>query len=152
MDRNRIQVDNSLTIKFEEPDIKPEIKHELPDVEYVKLEKEALEHAYITDKCKQWLDEVHGILAKETSVILSHVHNVTGLANIRKSVYTFMNNGESFIDVRKWNTISESLFGGKVINLWEEFYRHQFRNRIEVIINTHFNKSVNYQMWQGVSD
>ena len=108
------------------------------------LEKEALEHAYITDKCKQWLDEVHGILAKETSVILSHVHNVTGLANIRKSVYTFMNNGESFIDVRKWNTISESLFGGKVINLWEEFYRHQFRDRIEAIINTHFNKSVDF--------
>ena len=106
------------------------------------LEKEALEHTYITDKCKQWLDEVHGILAKETSVILSHVHNVTGLANIRKSVYTFMNS-DSSIEVPKWNKISESLFG-KIINLWEEFYRHQFRDRIEAIINTHFNKSVDF--------
>ena len=48
------------------------------------LEKEFLEHAYITDKCKQWLDEVHRISAKERIVILSHVHNVTGLANICK--------------------------------------------------------------------
>ena len=39
MDRNRIQVDNSFTIKFEEPDIKPEMKYELPDVVYVKTVK-----------------------------------------------------------------------------------------------------------------
>ena len=33
-----------------------------------------------------------------------------------ESFITFMN-AESFINVPKWNTISESLFDGKVINL-----------------------------------
>ena len=105
------------------------------DFKPTSLEKEAVEPVYITEQCKQWLDEVHGILAKETSVILSHVHNVTGLAHIRKSVFN-----ESSL-VPTWNKISGELLG-KSINLWEEFYRHLFRDRIEAIVNTHFSGSV----------
>ena len=42
-----------------------------------------LETGYIKEHCAKWLDTIHEILTKETSVILSHVHNIVGLSNIR---------------------------------------------------------------------
>ena len=93
--------------------------------------EEVLETSYIKNHCAKWLDNVHEILTKETSVILSHVHNIVGLSNIRSSVQSYMSDS-NLISTLNDETCPQLL--GHSINLWEEFYRKIFRDRIEAII------------------
>ncbi len=88
----------------------------------------------IKESCAKWLDEIHELLSKETLGILSHVHSIGGLSNIRSSVHSFMSNCSVMSSLDE--SCSELL--GHAINLWDEFYRNQFRDRIESILATHF--------------
>ena len=101
-------------------------------------QNEILETSYVQDKCAKWLDDIHEVLTKETCVILSHVHNITGLSNIRSGVFSFIENS-SLLSIL--NSTCQDLLGHE-LNLWQEFYRNLFRDRIEAIIGTHFNGSI----------
>lgn len=94
-----------------------------------------LETEAVTNQCAKWLDDIHEVLTDEASLILSHVHNIGGLSHIRKSVLSFMSTS-SVMSLLTPDTCRQLL--GHDINLWQEFYRNQFRDRIEAIIKTHF--------------
>ena len=102
---------------------------------------EIIDHSYVSKECKTWLDEVYEILTKETSIILSHVHNIVGLSNIRKSVHTFMTTEP--LTKSCWSQLCQKLLGHS-LNLWDEYYMHLFRDRIEAIISTYVAKSIYY--------
>lgn len=94
-----------------------------------------LEIEIVKNQCAKWLDDIHEVLTKEATLILSHVHNIGGLSHIRKSVLNFVSKS-SVMSLLTQDTCHELL--GHEINLWQEFYRNQFRDRIEAIIKTHF--------------
>jgi hypothetical protein len=99
-----------------------------------------LDKSFLAEECTKWLDTIHDILTKETSSVLSHVHNISGLSNIRKSVHEYM---KTTAVTSKWNEMCESLLGHK-LSLWEEFYRHLFRDRVEAIVSTQIAGSIYY--------
>ena len=89
-------------------DFKPKINcttnHQAAEPEIISLDQ-----SYISKECKTWLDEVHEILTNETSIILSHVHKIVGLSNIRKSVHTFMTNETKANP--SWSQLYQDLLG-----------------------------------------
>ena len=83
----------------------------------------SLDQSYISKECKTWLDEVHEILTNETSIILSHVHKIVGLSNIRKSVHTFMTNETKANP--SWSRLYQDLLGKfQLIDFTEFFIEH----------------------------
>ena len=82
----------------------------------------------ISQECTSFLDRLHE--AVEGSGILSHVHCIRDLCHIRKSVYEYMKDTS---DTTEWDSLCDSVLG-KRINLWEEFFRGIFRDRLETLI------------------
>ena len=103
-------------------DFKPKINcttnHQAAEPEIISLDQ-----SYISKECKTWLDEVHEILTNETSIILSHVHKIVGLSNIRKSVHTFMTNETKANP--SWSRLYQDLLGKfQLIDFTEFFIEH----------------------------
>ena len=121
------------------PSIVRDFKIMMPDE--ANNENDVLDQAYISKECKTWLDEVHEILTHETSIILSHVHNIVGLSNIRKSVHASLSTNDS--NIQAWSQVCQEVLNHS-LNLWNEYYVNLFRDRIEAIINTYVAGSLAY--------
>lgn len=111
-----------------------------PSVAEKSVEEKNEQQCYsLKSSCTQWLEKVYELVAKETVQVLSHVHTIEGLANVRKGVYDHLKQ-DSF---QEWQNMCENLLVGKSnLNLWEEFYRHIFRDRVEAIISTLIHGSI----------
>ncbi len=107
-------------------------------------ESETLDRTKLAERCTEWLDQIHGVVTKETSQVLSHVHSIVGLSNIRKSVHDYMITASTEkMSLQQWNSTCNELLG-RDLSLWEEFYRHLFRDRVEALISTQIAGSMYY--------
>ena len=89
----------------------------------------------VSQECTSFLDRLHE--AVEGSGLLSHVHCIRDLCHIRKSVHDYM----MASDTAEWNGLCDAVLG-KRINLWEEFFRGIFRDRMEALIGAKVDRAL----------
>ncbi len=89
-------------------------------------------------KTKSWLDSVHDVISSETASALAHVGSIGALSGVRRGCYEFLLEPEAGgeLDPGNWESLCRATLGAG-INLWDEFYRRAFRDRMEALISSH---------------
>ena len=90
----------------------------------------------VTKECTSWLDRIHDLTSD--SGMLNHVHSLKDLSLIRKTVHDFLKH-----ILGDWNENCCQVLG-KEINLWNEFFRGVFRDRVEALISLKVNQSLQF--------
>ena len=110
-------------------------------------EDSRLTEEYLQLECTNWLDRVHDMISEGTAKVLSHVNTLGGISIIRRGVYDFLSYSESKDNstslVEDWNSVCLSTIKRNV-NIWDEFYRNLFRDRVEELITKEIEKAVQY--------
>lgn len=96
-----------------------------------------LSNDYVQSKLTTWLDEIHEMINHEIKQVMSHINGIGSLISIRRSVYDLLLAN----DPKNWDEVCHSLLG-KELNLWDEFFRSVFRERIEALIASQIAGSV----------
>jgi len=84
-----------------------------------------------------WLDAAHEPVSKAAAFALAHVNNVEALSSLKKSYRDFLLHPPApicHVQPEQWAQLSSTLLGGKEINMWEEYFKGPFRDRIEAIV------------------
>ena len=107
----------------------------------------ALDKDFLKMECTSWLDRVHDMISEGTSKVLSHVNTLSGISMIRKNVYEFLAFTTSYtncsLSIENWKTVCFNVLNRNV-NIWDEFYRNIFRDRVEELILREIDVAVNF--------
>ena len=106
-----------------------------------------LDKEYLRTECTNWLDRVHDMISEGTSKVLSHVNTLGGLSMARTNTYDFL---ARIVSERNCNSSSEDWNGvclrvlTRKVNIWNEFYRNLFRDRVEELILKEIEHAIIY--------
>ena len=110
-------------------------------------QKDVIDEELLKLECTNWLDRVHDMISDGTSKVLAHVNTINGLSMIRRNIYYFL---ASKVSKQSQSSLAQDwnkaclLVLNRSVNIWDEFYRNIFRDRIEELITKKIEDAVKY--------
>ncbi len=95
-----------------------------------------LDANFLASQTTAWLDKIHDSIGQATIDVLNHVGSIGALSAIKKYCYDYLlNPKDGCMKPMEWNAVCNNILD-KELNLWNEFFRNVYRERVETLIKT----------------